>query len=106
MKLLLDECVDHRLRNRIPGHDVFTTAYMGWAGKKNGTLLRLAADAGFDALLTTDRSIQHQHNPATLPLAVVWLDAPWNDFNDLLGLVPPLLALLKVLEPRAFRKVP
>ena len=79
---------------------------MGWAGKKNGSLLRLAAAAGFNALLTSDRSIQHQHNPATLPLAVVWIDAASNDLDDLLMLVPPLLAALETPEPRTFRTVP
>ena len=49
MKLLLDENLPHDLRHHIGGHQVITTAYMGWSGKKNGELLRLAGDAGFDA---------------------------------------------------------
>lgn len=106
MKLLLDECVDQRLRVRIPGHDVFTVAYMKWSSVKNGELLRLAAAAGFDALLTTDRSIRHQHNPTLLPLAVVWLNAASNDVDDLLPLVTPLLAALQLLVPRTFLTVP
>ena len=103
---MLDECVDGRLRTRIPGHEVYTVAYMGWAGTKNGELLRLAAAHGFEALLTTDRSIRHQHNPATLPLSVIWLDVASDDVDDLLPLVEPLLALLLTLTPRTFGTVP
>lgn len=102
MKLLLDECVDQRLRTQIAGHDVFTVGYMGWASVKNGELLRRAADANFAALVTTDRGIRHQHNAATLPLAVVCLHAPSNDFEDVLLLVPRLIEGLIGLTPRMF----
>lgn len=43
MKILLDECLPLRLRNHIPGHDVFTVEYMGWKGIGNGRLMALAA---------------------------------------------------------------
>ena len=49
MKLLLDENMPRKLRHHLPGHDVFTTPYMDWAGIGNGKLLALAADAGFEA---------------------------------------------------------
>jgi len=42
---------------------------MGWAGIKNGELLRLAS-ASFDVFLTVDRNIEHQQDVAgaVLPL--------------------------------------
>jgi len=43
MRVLLDECVPRALREQLPGHDVKTVAENGWAGVKNGELLRLAA---------------------------------------------------------------
>ena len=46
MKVLLDENLPHDLRKLLPGHDVFTVAYLGWAGVKNGELLRRAAADG------------------------------------------------------------
>ncbi|MGD9634930.1 MAG: hypothetical protein AB7G28_20195 [Pirellulales bacterium] len=52
MKLLLDENLPHQLRHEIPGHDCSTVAFMGWSGLENGELLREAAHAGFDAMLT------------------------------------------------------
>ena len=51
MRLLLDECVPKRLKRELLGHDVKTVQDMGWAGIKNGDLLKLA-DEQFDALLT------------------------------------------------------
>lgn len=44
MKVLLDECIDRRLAKEIEGHDVVTVPQAGWAGIKNGNLLRLAQD--------------------------------------------------------------
>ncbi len=32
MKVLLDENLPHDLRHFLPGHEVFTVAYRGWAG--------------------------------------------------------------------------
>ena len=42
MKVLLDECLDWRLRRDLPGHEVKTVQEMGWDGIKNGRLLALA----------------------------------------------------------------
>jgi hypothetical protein len=47
MRVLLDECVPRALRSDISGHEVKTVADAGWAGVKNGELLRLAV-AEFD----------------------------------------------------------
>ena len=105
MKLLLDECVNHHLRGHIRGHDVESVRYRGWAGIANGKLLQLAAEAGFDALLTTDRGYEHQHNRDTLPIAVVILSAASNDIEDLLPLLPQLERVLSDLPTRVFTTV-
>jgi hypothetical protein len=44
MKILLDECLPRKLKYELPGHDVLTVYEMGWAGAKNGELLRLEGD--------------------------------------------------------------
>jgi len=36
------------LRPYIRQHDTFTTAYLGWAGLKNGQLLDVAEQNGFE----------------------------------------------------------
>jgi len=66
MKVLLDENLPHQVRLEIGGHDVFTTAFMGWAGIENGELLKVAAASGFDVLITTDRGMEYEQNSNTL----------------------------------------
>jgi hypothetical protein len=105
MKLLLDENLLHDLRHQLTGHSVFTVAYMGWSGMKNGELLQAAAVDGFDALVTMDSGVAYQQNLTTLPLAVVVLGAASNDLADLLPLVPTLLARLNGPLPRAVVRV-
>ena len=70
MKLLIDENLPHQMRLELPGHDVYTVAYIGWGGIENGELLRRAAGAGFDALVTNDRGLEYQQNLSALPVAV------------------------------------
>jgi hypothetical protein len=56
MKVLLDECVDRRLARDIEGHEVRTVPEAGWAGLKNGELLKRAQDQ-FDVFVTVDRNL-------------------------------------------------
>ncbi len=72
MRLLLDESVPRRLAASFPDRfKVQTVPQMGWAGTGNGALLLLAANRGFDALITVDRGIAHEQNPSSLPIPVV-----------------------------------
>jgi Domain of unknown function (DUF5615) len=70
VKVLLDECVDRRLAQEIIGHEVQTVPQMGWAGKRNGELLSLAA-AAFDAFITVDRNLPKHHDIASYDLAAI-----------------------------------
>jgi predicted nuclease of predicted toxin-antitoxin system len=71
MKILLDENLDHRLRNHLGAHEVFTAGYMGWDGLKNGKLIRVAEDDGFDVLLTGDQTLCYEQNLSGKRLAVI-----------------------------------
>jgi hypothetical protein len=106
VKVLLDENLPHDLRHHLVGHDAFTVTYVGWSATKNGELLRRAADAGFDAMLTMDDGVAYQQNAATLPVAVVILSASSNDIDDLLPLVPAILACLGGLKSKSIVRVP
>jgi hypothetical protein len=106
VKVLLDENLPHDLRHHLLGHEVFTVAYLGWRGTKNGELLRRAAVAGFDALVTMDNGVSYQQNTTALSLAIVILSAPSNDISDLLPLVPALLDRLGKLMPRSVVRLP
>jgi hypothetical protein len=105
VKLLLDENLPHRLRHEPPGHECVTVTYMKWNGTLNGELLRRAAAAGFDALITNDRGLEYEQDPQTLPLAVVVLLSPSSVIDDLRPLLPALRGSLEHLRPRALTKV-
>jgi len=49
----LDENLDWRLRRDLPGHSVESVPLIGWAGLKNGALLK-GAEQRFDVLVTMD----------------------------------------------------
>jgi predicted nuclease of predicted toxin-antitoxin system len=59
VNLLLDECLDWRLRHDLPGHEVKTVQEMGWDGIKNGRLLALA-ERDFQVFITGDRNLSFQ----------------------------------------------
>jgi hypothetical protein len=102
MKLLLDECLPIDFRHLILGHDVFTVAFIRWKGIKNGRLLALAGGDSFDALITTDSSIERQQNLSALPTAVVILHSASNDLDVV---VPQLLAALPGVTPKAVHHI-
>ena len=60
MRLLLDECVNPRLRLAFPGDTVKTVAEMGWRSFTNGQLMKEAA-SHFDVFVTLDRNLQFQN---------------------------------------------
>jgi predicted nuclease of predicted toxin-antitoxin system len=105
MKLLLDENLPHRLRPLLVGHDIYTVAYMKWKGIENGELLELAANNGFDALLTKDNGMPYEQNAADLPCAIIVLKAPSNALSDLEPLVPRILSGLPTLVPRSIIRI-
>ncbi len=98
MRLLRDECVPKALKRDLIGHDVNTVQAMGWAGTRNGALLRLAAST-FDVLLTVDQGIEYQQDVSELAIAVVILVAASNDVNDLRPLVPEVLDVVRAIRP-------
>lgn len=98
MKVLLDECTPKRLKRDFSvEHATSTVAEAGFAGLKNGQLIRAAADS-FDVLITVDRNLIHQQNTQNLPLAIVVLIAKHNKYEFLSPLVPRTLAALKTIR--------
>jgi phytoene dehydrogenase-like protein len=70
---------------------------MRWEKLKNGELLRIAAATGFDAFLSIDKNLRHEHNLAFLPLPVIVLDCPSNALPALAPLGSHLVLLLQQL---------
>ena len=89
MKILLDECIDPRMAKAIAGFEMKSVREMGWAGIKNGKLLKLA-EQNFDVFITVDQGIPFQQNIKKFNLAIIVLKAGSTHIGDLLKLVPKL----------------
>ena len=103
MKVLLDENLPHLLRNSLGGHEVFTVRYMGWAGLKNGELLKTAEGNGFEVLITGDRTLSYEQNLTDRRVAVVVLSS--IDWHILQKNLPPILSALGNALPGSFQEV-
>lgn len=86
------------LAEEIVGHAVDTVSGIGWAGTRNGKLLRQIAGL-YDAFVTMDRSIEHQQNVSKLPFRVILLHAPSNRLIELRPLIQEILGVLKYARP-------
>jgi hypothetical protein len=71
--ILLDENIPHDLRAYLP--HAYTAAYAGFAGLKNGKLLDAAEAAGFDVLVTGDKTLPCEQNLTGRKIALVCLSA-------------------------------
>jgi predicted nuclease of predicted toxin-antitoxin system len=105
MRLLIDECIDERLRNSFPGHECQTVRYAKLAGLKNGELLSAAESAGFAVLVTVDQSIPDQQNLIDRKIALMILASPTNRLRDLLRLIPAALVVLRAIKPGEVKRV-
>lgn len=91
MKILLDESLPRKLKNDFGvDHDVSTIRDKGWLGKKNGELLRLMTDDGFEIFVTVDRNLQYQQNLERFSITVFVLCAIDNRRETLQKLIPKL----------------
>ena len=97
MRILLDECLPRKLKSELPGHDVATVSQMGWSGRTNGDLLRLA-EPGFEAFITIDRGLKYQQNLRSKKLAVIQLSALDNRFETLRPLMAQVLLALETIR--------
>jgi hypothetical protein len=85
------------LKRQLVGHDARTVPEMGWASKRNGELLALAA-AAFDVFPTADRNLFYQQDVSAFDLAVVVLVARSNSIDDLRLRAPQILEALAKTE--------
>jgi hypothetical protein len=73
VRVLFDQGTPAPLRKYLTAHSVATAFEVGWATLKNGDLLRMAEDAGFEALITTDKNLKYQQDIAARQIAIVVL---------------------------------
>lgn len=105
MRVLLDEQLPRRLARSLTGHEVRTVAQEGWAGTKNGELLRRAVASGFEAFLTADQNLRYQQNLKGHAIFVVVLVARSIALEDLLPFVPGVLEALTRARPGEMARI-
>jgi predicted nuclease of predicted toxin-antitoxin system len=105
MRILLDECLPRKLKDRLVGHECATVPKIGLAGKKNGELLTLAEGRGFEVLLTMDRGLEHTQSLTGRRIAIVILCARSNKLKDLLPLVDDCLERMHTIAAGQIARV-
>jgi hypothetical protein len=71
--ILLENNVPRGLALALTSHTVTEARERGWATLKNGDLLTVAEEAGFEVLVTSDKSIRYQQNLMGRKIALVVL---------------------------------
>jgi predicted nuclease of predicted toxin-antitoxin system len=75
MKILFDQGTPAPLRRALPDDQVMTVYEQGWSTLKNGHLLAVAEQAGFDVFVTTDQNLKYQQTLTGRRLAIVVLSS-------------------------------
>jgi len=71
--VLFDNNVPRGLARVLVGHTVREAREQDWDRLQNGELLRVAEDAGFHVMVTSDKSIRYQQNLEGRKIALVVL---------------------------------
>lgn len=106
MRVLLDECLPKRLKRLLVDHDVLTVPEAGFAGLKNGRLLRAVAVSAFDVLITIDKNIEYQQNLSECRIGFIVLYAQSNRYEHVAPLAPEILRVLPSVGPGVLCRVP
>src|SRR6185312_4066239 len=98
MKILLDECVTKRLKEHLKEFEVFTVSEQGWSGIKNGKLMALCVENGFDILLTIDKNMMNQQNLVKHKLTLVILNSLTSKLEELVLFLPAFKSQVSQFE--------
>jgi hypothetical protein len=103
MLILLDQGTPAPIIPYLEGHSARTTAQQGWDRLKNGELLTVAENAGFDLLLTTDRNMPYQQTIGGRKIAVMVLSRQqWPQLRSQIQIV---VDALKTVRPGSYTHV-
>jgi hypothetical protein len=97
-KVLLDENMPVKLKNKLIGYEVYTVRDKKWNSLKNSSLLAKAEENKFDVFITTDKNLPFQQNIAKLSLAVVILDIVLLKWSHIEPIIPRIIEVLPTVE--------
>ena len=91
MRILLDENFPADFAMLLLRHEISNVHSLGWAGIKNGELLRRAQRV-CEVFVTLDRNLEFQQNTKILPFGIVVMRARSNRIVDLEPFVSDILS--------------
>jgi len=103
MLILFDQATPVPLRPYLKGHVVRTAAQQGWDRLRNGDLLRVAEEAGFAMLITTDKNMRYQQSLEGRKIAVLILGR--QQWDQLRPHVPLIVDAVNTAAPGSFTEV-
>lgn len=98
MKVLIDECAPKELKTFLEKKGYESMTEVGWAGKQNGELLRLA-ETRFDVLVTVDTNLRYQRNIEGRRIAVIIPAYSSNRIEHLRQYFPACASALDKIKP-------
>ena len=98
MRILIDECVDPRVKLLFGEHQSATVHDKGWDTIEDGPLLALA-EKEFDVLLTIDGKIEFQQNIPKFRVGLVDIHVPKNQIVHYRVIQQELLLAVEKVQP-------
>ena len=87
MRVVIDACIDPRLVEAFPEHDVQTLFDLGWHQMKDHVLVtRLECDV----FITADKGFEHEHDLKSLSFGIIIVHVPRNKISFYRPLFPLL----------------
>lgn len=103
MLVLFDHGTPRGIAGSLRPHIVKEAKAQGWDTLTNGELLKVAEEAGFDVLLTTDKNLRFQQNLQGRKLAIVVLsNSRWRLVRRALE---PIVAAVNNATPGSYTLV-
>jgi hypothetical protein len=103
MRILFDHGTPTRIAAALAGHVVTEAIDRGWDRISNGELLKLAEDAGFELLLTTDKNLFYQQNLTNRKISIVVLgNSTWRYVRPHLD---PVVSAVNAATPGGYAEV-
>ena len=103
MRILFDHNTPRQLRSELIGHEVDVAEERGWATLVNGLLLDRAEEAGYEVMITADKSIPYQQNIRSRSFALIVLGA--NRWPLIKSRIEEIRAAVAETQPGEVREV-
>jgi hypothetical protein len=103
MRVLFDQSTPVPIRPFLKGHSVRTAAQQGWDKLRNGDLLNVAEEAGFDVFVTPDKNMRYQQNLEGRRIAIVVIGTP--QWPALRAHVERVVATVNAATPGSYAEV-